>query len=524
MHRLVIALVTFIALTGAAFLAGYLLLFAASTDRASALAPANSVFYVNVYLQPSTGQQMNLSGLIGRLPGFADEASLDEKVDRVVQNLLGATGLGLDYQRHIKPWLGNQVAVAGWPTANDSPEPAAVLIAEVKDRASAEASLGELAADGGLSFASQTYQGVELWVADGGAYAFVGEMLVFGASSEGIEAVVDAEGDSEALADREDFRATMADLPDDHLASAFVDLAALAQATGTAEQLSALTTAGATLIAERDGIRLSGSAPFDVEQAASSSAAGFGLGGEPSSLVDWMPEDTVAELVVFGLRQTLEDAEAAAADAAAPQGDEITGALDTIRALAAFGFGIDIDADLLPLLNREVGLAFTGLDGDLPSGQLLLRPEDPEAAEAALTRIVDRLVATGASMRTETGAGAEIKILTIPQAAEIAYAVRDGIIIMGLGVDEVASALQAHADGHVLAGNHRYVQTFEVAGERAGNEAYVDVGAVVDLMGESLDLSDDGRDILAQIGSFGFTAPSRDDQIEFHAVLTVDEP
>ena len=36
---------------------------------------------------------MNLAGLIGRLPGFADEASLDEKIDQVVENLLGDTGI-----------------------------------------------------------------------------------------------------------------------------------------------------------------------------------------------------------------------------------------------------------------------------------------------------------------------------------------------------------------------------------------------------------------------------------------------
>ncbi len=76
MHRLVVALVTLISLTGAAFLAGSFMLFSHSTARASALAPVDSAFYLNVYLQPSTGQQMNLGGLIGRLPGFADEASL----------------------------------------------------------------------------------------------------------------------------------------------------------------------------------------------------------------------------------------------------------------------------------------------------------------------------------------------------------------------------------------------------------------------------------------------------------------
>jgi uncharacterized protein DUF3352 len=523
MHRLVVALVTLIGLTGAAFVAGYLLLFGASSDRAAALAPAESAFYLNIYLQPSTGQQMNLGGLIGRLPGFADEASLDEKVDQVAQNLLEASGLGIDYREEIKPWLGSQIAVAGWPTGGDLAAPEAIVIVEVKDRALAEAALGQLATDAGVIFTAQTYQNVEIQVAETGAYAFVGDMLVFGETSAGVEAVVDVQGGGEALADREDFRATMAGLPEDHLASAFLDLAALAQATDTAEQLSAFSTAGAALIAERDGIRLSGSAPFEIDEAASSSAAGFGLGGEPSSLVDWMPDDTIAELVVFGLRQTLEDAEAAAASA--PEGDQITSALDTIRAVASFGFGIDIDADLLPLLDREVGVALSGLEGGLPSGQILLRPEDLDAAEAALGRIVERLVATGAATeRTEDGPDAEITVLTIPQVGEIAYAVGDGIIIIGLGVEDVSAAFQAHADGLALAVNDSYVKTFEVAGERAGNEAFVDIGAVVDLLGPALALPDDARDILAQIGSFGFTAPSRDDRLEFHAVVTVDEP
>ena len=327
----------------------------------------------------------------------------------------------------------------------------------------------------------------------------------------------------ETLADRADFRTTMDGLPADHLASAFVDLAALAETTGTAEQLTAFSTAGAALIAEPDGIRLSGSAPFEIEDDAEPSAGGFGLGGEPSSLVDWMPDDTIAELVVFGLRQTLEDAEEAAASA--PEGEQVTSALDTVRALASFGFGIDIDADLLPLLDREVGIAMSGIEGSLPHGQILLRPEDPVAAAAALARVVDRLVATGtATERTEEGAGTEITVLSVPEVGEIAYALGDGIIIIGLGVDDVTAALQAHADGQTLAVNDQYVQTWEVAGERAGTEVFVDIGPVVELFGTGLELPDDARDILAQIGSFGFTAPSRTDRIEFHAVLTVDEP
>ena len=158
--------------------------------------------------------------------------------------------------------------------------------------------------EGGATFTSETYQGVELQVAEGSAYAFVEEMLVIGQTAEGIQAVVDVQAGGDALADRADFRDTMENLAADHLASLFVDLAALAQATDTSDELSSVSTAGAALVAEPDGLRLSGSAPFAADEAASSAGTGFALGSEPSSLVDWMPESTIAELVIFGLRET----------------------------------------------------------------------------------------------------------------------------------------------------------------------------------------------------------------------------
>lgn len=520
MHRLVIALVTLLGLTAAAFVAGYLFLFSASSDRAAMLAPANSAFYVNVYLQPSTGQQMNLSGLIGRLPGFADEASLDEKVDQVVQNLL--IGSGVDYRSQVKPWLGSQVAVAGWPASEDPTRSEAVVIAEVRDREAAEEAVAELVADGGGSFSSETYGGVALQVAETSAYAFVGDMLVIGTDADGLHAVVDASGDAASLADQADFRATMEALPPDHLASLFVDLRAVAEAAGVEAQFESFSTASAVLVAEREGLRLSGSAPFDVAQAKPSARDGFALGSEPSSLVDWMPEGTLAEVVVFGLRQTLEDAEAAITTT--PEGEEIGSTLDTFRAIAAFGLGIDLDADVLPLLDREVALAVTGFEGDLPTGQLLLRPDDPEAAADALDRIAERLSGVGATSDTQDVDGTEITTLTVPDIGEVSYAVVDGIVILGLGTDNVVAAIEAHSTGASLGGSNAYARTFEVAGTRAGTEAYIDIGAAFELMGGTVELPTDARDILLQIGTFGLTVPSRDDQIEFHAVLTVDEP
>ena len=518
MHRLVIAVVTLLGLTAAAFVGGYLFLFSAATDRAAALAPANSAFYVNVYLQPSTGQQMNLSGLIGRLPGFADDASLDEKVDQVVQNLL--SGSGIDYLGDIKPWLGNQVAVAGWPGGEGLTEPIPVLIADVKDIDAARAAIADLVAEGGSAFTVETHEGTELQVSDETTYAFVNEMLVAGPDAAAVRSVVDVANGGDSLVDRADFESTMSELEADHLAAIFLDLAALGEATGTEEQLSSVTTAGAVLVAEADGLRLSGSAPFDAASANPSDRAGHALGGEPSSLVDWMPESTLAEIVVFGLRQTLEDAEAAIGNV--PEGEDIAGTLDTLRALAAFGLGIDLDADVLPLLDREVAIAFGGLDGELPSGQILLRPTDPDAAAASLGRIVDNLEGVGATRRTETSGDLEMTVVTIPETGEVAYAVVDGIIILGFSPADVVAAVDAHASGDTLGSSESYTRTFDVAGTRAGNEAYLDVGALMELLGDPAELPDDARDILLQVGTAAFTAPSRNDHIEFHAVLTIE--
>ena len=519
MQRLVIALVTLIGLTGVAVVAGYLFVFSVATDRAAALAPAKSAVYVNVYLQPSAGQQMNLAGLIGRLPGFADEASLDEKVDQIVDNLLSETGV--DYRTQVKPWLGDQVAIAGWPKADDPTQVETVVLVAVSDRELAESSAADLAGQAGTTFETETYEGVELHVADGGSYAFVSDMLVVGSTADGLRAVVDVAGGAESLAAREDFVDAMDRVPEDNLASAFADLAAVAEATGVEQPLDSYTTASAALIAEAEGLRLSGSAPFDVASAAPSARERFALGTEPSSLPEWMPEDTLAEAVLFGLRQTFEDAEAAIE--ATPDGGEVTSALDTIRAIAAFGLGVDLDADVLPLFDREVGISITGFDGELPSGQLLLRPDDPDAAADAVGRIADRLSAIGGSRSTEDHDGIEITLLSLPDTGTFAYAVTDGILIVGFSAGDVIAALEAHDAGTSLAATDAYQRAFEVAGTRAGAEAFVNVGAVVDLAGDQPDLPDDARDILGQVGAFALTLPSREDQIEFHAVLTIDD-
>ncbi len=110
LQRLVIALTVFIGLVGATVVAGYLAIFAAGTDRAARAVPADAIAYATVYLQPSTGQQMNLALLLGHVPGFADAANLDQKIHEIAARFLGQAGI--DYEADVRPWIGNQLSVA----------------------------------------------------------------------------------------------------------------------------------------------------------------------------------------------------------------------------------------------------------------------------------------------------------------------------------------------------------------------------------------------------------------------------
>lgn len=519
MHRLVISLTTLLALAGGTFLAAYLLLFAAVSDRAASLAPADAIVYANVYLQPSTAQQMRLGALIGRLPGFEDASTLDEKIDEVAQNLLSSAGL--DYRADVRPWLGNQASIAVLPATDGTAEPRPIAFMAITDPEAADAALARAAGDQGSQIETEDHGGIEVSVTDATAWALVDELLVISPTADAVGASIGVAGGEASLADAAGFREAMAELPADHLASVYLDLSRAAQLAGSEAELSGWSVAGAALIAEEDGLRLIGAAPFDQASASASARAGVALASEPSTLVEWMPADTQAEAVIFGLRQVIDDAEEAAAGT--DEGQALTDGLSTLRALAALGLGLDLDDDVLPLLDREAAVAISGINDGLPTGQVLLHPTDPQAAADVLQRLTDGLEGLGASVDTRpAGERAEVTTIDVPEFGSAAFAIHEGVVIIGFNADDVAAAIEANETGDNLAANEAYARTFALAGERAGNELFVDVGAALEATQAAAELPTDARDILNQLGTIGFTAPSRNDRIQFRAVLTVE--
>jgi hypothetical protein len=519
-QRLVIALTTLLSLTAATVIAGYLFVFAAQPDRAARAVPEGTAFYVTAYLQPSTGQKLNLAELMSRVPGFTDRDALDQKIHEITARFLREAGI--DYEGDVRPWLGNQIALSVRPDGVD-PERASVLVViDVKDRPAAEQALGRLADGMELAPRDEMHEGAAISVAEDASWALLDDVLLVGSSADAVRAGLDADaGRTSSLADSSAFRRAMEQVAPDHLAAIYADLEAFGTSAGFTDQLGGYSTASLALLVEPDGLRLEGSAPFDGDAASEHAGEAFALSTEPSSLAEWMPPETQAELVIFGLSQSIRAAEEQLGGEAG--GDEVVDALSQLRAVAALGLGISVDEHVLPLFDRETAIALTGLEGELPRGQLLLRPSDPAAAVAALAEMRAALEERGAAVEEDEVEGHPITTVEIPDLVSVAYAVDEEVVVIGFASEDVAAALAAHADGDSLAATQRYRDAWELAGERGGNELWLDAAALVDAAGDELGVTGEARDILLQAGALAMTAPARPDESrsEFHVVLTV---
>ncbi|HEX2141590.1 MAG TPA: DUF3352 domain-containing protein [Candidatus Limnocylindria bacterium] len=517
MQRLVIALTTLLTLTGAAVVTGYLLVFAVGSDRLAQATPAGTAAYATVYLQPSTGQKMNLAQLLGRVPGFADAASLDQKIHEITARLMGEAGV--DYERDVRPWLGNQVAIAARPDAADPLAADTWFLAATTDAGAAEAALERIATDQGSQVTTSEHEGVTVSAADGTAWAVLDELVIFAPDPASVTEALDvAAGRADSLASEAGFRDAMGRLPSDHLAAVYLDSTEALASSEADTPATGYTDLSLALVAEAEGLHLFGVAPFDADEAPESMVDAFELGRQVGELTGWMPEDTQAALVVFGLSQSLTAAEEQLGSA--PGGDAVADALNQVRAVAALGLGIDIDDDVLPLFDGETAIAVGGIDTGTPGAQLLLRPSDAQAAEAALGRLRDALAGRGAAVDEEQIDGTTVTTVEVPELGTVSYAVRDGVVAAGLTTDAVIGALDAGA-GTSLADTERYADAWELAGTRGGNEGYLDVAAVVDGFGDEMGATGEVGDILREIGALAATMPARDDHSEIHIVLTV---
>ncbi|MEO7117504.1 MAG: DUF3352 domain-containing protein, partial [Candidatus Limnocylindrales bacterium] len=200
--------------------------------------PAGTFAYAELRLDMPGSQREELIKLLGHVPGFADPAAFDQKMDSSFDNTLGQiSGQAVLYTRDIKPWFSGQLAVGliRPPTTNTDPTAMAndiVIGIGVKERVALQATIDRLQAVAiGRTFTTETYGSATVTTVsrDGdpeASWTVTDTVLLFAPTPVGIHAGLDVlNGTAASLEKDATFKKTFDGAPADRLGAIYVDMA-----------------------------------------------------------------------------------------------------------------------------------------------------------------------------------------------------------------------------------------------------------------------------------------------------------
>ena len=366
------------------------------TVRAAGITPATALGFLSLNLSPSIEQKRNLLSIARRFPDARTrvKAEFDDTVDSLLAEILEDSGL--NYSSDVKPWLGNEAAIAVLPPG-DADEPLLIAMVQTEDEAKAKAAITKAKASGDFT----------------GAYAIVDDFVVISDQTEeednqpALDQIV-AQGkrDDGGLAKSDEFNDVVDKLHGDRLILGWLDVK---DALKTADDLGGF-----------DGVefldRIANSAPsiaFDLhaeERAIVFQGVGRTTGDDKSreaKLTASLPATTLAALTLFNL------------DSAATQ--VIEGVIGGSRAEGVAQLeqitGLDVDKDILSWMGGEAVLVAGPVRDNqpFPDFALVVEPTDRAKAEAGLAKIRQVLGDQGIELEERQIAGATA--YTIPGEA-----------------------------------------------------------------------------------------------------------
>ena len=208
------------------------------TDPASA-APAGTPLYVDFTIRPEGETKANIESLAQKLAGVDDLGGL---IVSELEESAGEEGEEVDFEKEVKPWLGERAGFIYPRFEGGQFEDFAVAI-QVTDAGEAEAFVAKHTESGDEEFEDGSFEGVDYRVGeDGTTIGVVDELLVI-AVEEGVfkEVVTAAEGES--LAGQSRYSDAISHVPSESAADVYVDIGNLigdAEAGGEVDQSTKL--------------------------------------------------------------------------------------------------------------------------------------------------------------------------------------------------------------------------------------------------------------------------------------------
>jgi len=493
--------------------------------------PATTLAYAEARLDLPGDQRDQLMAFLGHLPGFADPAAFDSKLDETVDQLLGGAESPISWSEDIKPWFGGQIML-GVPelpemtglSSGDTSEAisSAVIALGVTDRAALDAALAKLLGSMDDDITTEDYGGTTVWtVGDDDdsdtVLAPTDTLLLLSDDGDLIKNSLDVLGGSvPSLADDAEFQASIAALPADRVGAFVLDTAQLKDTLGPLleEQLAAQPEMAATapqVLAALEMLPPSVTGyirvdadhlTFRLDALAGESVPAMAV--RSTDLASKMPADTIVYLESRDLGVAIQTLVEQLKPLLAEQGND--DALAQIEAL--LGTGLESYLDWVEDIAIGASISASG-----PSVGLVATVTDEAVAQQRIDSLMTliRLVSASADpspveISQEDVNGVTVTTITLTDASgmtqdlpvegKLSVAVGDGHFFLGLGDFATGALSRDPADS--LAASPGFTKALGAVGAENAGILYADVASALSF-GTMLMGSDDREMFDAQI-------------------------
>lgn len=497
-----VALLTLAVVVGVVSVAAALLAAGAQGSAVRGWLPADTVAYLELRADLPGDQRAKVGDILAKFPGFADQASLDAKIDEALDRIL--EGSGTSWTQDVKPWLGGEIGLAVTAAAFDisklpaldptdldgpdlgkAPDDGAVALVAVKDAAAAETWVAKQV---GGEQRTETYAGGEITIVTGPltspmAYAVRNGVLFLGPENA-VKAALDTGGTS-AVATSASFAAAVETAPNAYLGFGYVDVAAFLDAALDAagsevglpqacldQAVAAVPDwfAG-SLRADTDLLVFTSTAPTAGDPPATTASASAIAAHLPASTVVAVEIRDFGPGLVAGIDMLKEQL------ACDPSTAEMVDQLE--QALAAIG---GVDALLGWADDAAIAVEFAA---GTPGGGLAATVSDEAAAGRAIDQVQALLALAGAeagiTVRTEAYGDGELLVIELSsdvelaaeEFPELAATAQGGIFALGT-LDFVKHVVDTEA-GSSLGSSATYQRAIAAAGGDGISDVFVDV-------------------------------------------------
>ncbi|MEU8223147.1 DUF3352 domain-containing protein [Kribbella sp. NPDC048915] len=327
--------------------------------------PGTAVGYARVDLNPSAGQKVAAVRFMMKFPAVKENLGLTGENDDLRQKLFeqikkssGDDLADVDFDKDVKPWLGDRAGFAALPPAEGKDEPVPVLAIQVKDEDAATKGMDKLLAN----------------EKDKPGRAFSNGYMILGEDQQIVDNAV-ATAKNNPLSKNAKFAADMDKLGEQGFISGWVDGKALASITDKVDsgQIARLgdATGAVALRFDASYVELKGVGHGD--QSVKVGAA------DAADVVTKLPETTAAAIAISGGETLVDTIWAQVQKAGGENFQQMVGEL-------ADATGLKLPEDLKTLVGKNLSVS---IDKDMASGpKIAARMEtDPAKAEQVVQKV-----------------------------------------------------------------------------------------------------------------------------------------